>query len=82
MAALGSKIDRTEPTISNVSEDARAVGDRKTSKEHSSDSYFVEHLNGLFPPLQFPPELARRVLTHGSHPSAASGHNAGLRFIG
>lgn len=43
---------------------------------------FSEHLNGLFPPLQFPSDLARRMLTHNSHPAAAQGHNAGLRFIG
>ncbi|PFH49369.1 hypothetical protein AMATHDRAFT_63325 [Amanita thiersii Skay4041] len=53
-----------------------------TRTQHSSDTSFVEHLNGLFPPLQFPPELARRILTHGSHPAAVHGHNAGLRFMG
>ncbi|KAI0922725.1 hypothetical protein AcV5_009622 [Taiwanofungus camphoratus] len=41
-----------------------------------------EHLNRLFPPLQFPPELAARILTHGSHPDAAQRHNARLSFIG
>ncbi|KAF8651615.1 hypothetical protein AX16_004656 [Volvariella volvacea WC 439] len=40
------------------------------------------HLNGLFAPLQFPPELARRILTHGSHPMSTYGHNAGLTFMG
>ncbi|KAF8327095.1 ribonuclease-III-like-domain-containing protein [Amanita rubescens] len=50
----------------------------------TSDSYLVEHLNGLFPPLKFPPELAQRILTHGSHPSAINGqgHNARFEFIG
>lgn len=48
----------------------------------SSNSHLVEHLNGLFPPLKFPPELARRILTHGSHPSSVDGHNARFDFIG
>lgn len=45
-------------------------------------SSFEAHLNGLFHPLEFPPELARRIMTHGSHPKAALGHNAGLTFMG
>jgi hypothetical protein len=46
------------------------------------DPYFAEHLNGLFPALQFPPELARRILTHASHPAAKYGHNAAYSFMG
>ncbi|TFK62165.1 hypothetical protein BDN72DRAFT_848972 [Pluteus cervinus] len=51
-------------------------------KDAEQDSQFAEHLNGLFSPLQFPPELSRRILTHGSHPAAVHGHNAGLSFMG
>jgi dsRNA-specific ribonuclease len=40
------------------------------------------HLNKLFKPLQFPPELARRILTHGSHKNAVDGHNGRLSFVG
>ena len=46
------------------------------------DKRFVDHLDGLFQPLQFPPELSRRLLTHGSHKDAARGHNARFSFIG
>ena len=46
------------------------------------DLHFAEHLNGLFPTLRFPPELARRILTHGSHPAATYGHNAAYSFMG
>ncbi|KAF8699037.1 hypothetical protein AX14_001006 [Amanita brunnescens Koide BX004] len=53
-----------------------------SSHAMSSNSHLVEHLNGLFPPLKFPPELARRILTHGSHPSSVDGHNARFDFIG
>ncbi|KAK7046764.1 RNase III domain-containing protein [Favolaschia claudopus] len=46
------------------------------------DQIFAEHLNGLFPPLNFPLELSARVLTHASHPAAFYGHNAQFSFIG
>ncbi|KAM6492137.1 hypothetical protein JOM56_011861 [Amanita muscaria] len=81
MAALGSTSNWTSSSITEASSETVNTHNRKTSKEDVSDS-LAEHLNGLFPPLQFPPDLARRVLTHGSHPSAVNGHNAGLRFIG
>ncbi|KAL0958442.1 hypothetical protein HGRIS_000585 [Hohenbuehelia grisea] len=48
----------------------------------SVEPYFAEHLNGVFEPLVFPPELARRILTHGSHPAAMFGHNGAYSFIG
>ncbi|KIJ63789.1 hypothetical protein HYDPIDRAFT_112748 [Hydnomerulius pinastri MD-312] len=40
------------------------------------------HLNSVFHSLEFPPELAQRVLTHGSHKAAIHGHNARLGFVG
>ncbi|KAF8229401.1 hypothetical protein L208DRAFT_1402143 [Tricholoma matsutake] len=46
------------------------------------EPHFAEHLNGLFPTLHFPPELARRIVTHGSHPAATRGHNAAYSFMG
>ncbi|KAG7086876.1 hypothetical protein E1B28_002796 [Marasmius oreades] len=46
------------------------------------DPVFAEHLGGLFSGLQFPKELARRILTHASHPAAVYGHNGGLSFLG
>ncbi|KAJ7207065.1 hypothetical protein GGX14DRAFT_635984, partial [Mycena pura] len=42
---------------------------------------FSDHLNGLFSPLKFPPDLAARILTHASHPAAFHGHNAQSAFI-
>ncbi|KAI0033631.1 ribonuclease-III-like-domain-containing protein, partial [Vararia minispora EC-137] len=42
----------------------------------------ANHLNELFHPLEFPPELASRVLTHLSHRDAVHGHNARLAFLG
>jgi len=46
------------------------------------DTRFVSHLNSVFPSLEFPPELAKRLLTHGSHKAAIHGHNGRLGFIG
>lgn len=46
------------------------------------EAQFQEYLHRLLSPLQFPPEFAQRVLTHGSHYLARRGHNAGLSFIG
>ena len=46
------------------------------------DSALVQHLNDVFSPLQFPPELASRILTHGSHPDARVRHNGRLSFVG
>jgi hypothetical protein len=51
-------------------------------KEVQCETKFSDHLNGVFPGLQFPPELARRILTHASHQTATNGHNASLSFIG
>lgn len=54
-----------------------------TSTLPSSDSHLAAaHLDSVFAPLRFPPELASRVLTHGSHKDANQGHNARLAFIG
>lgn len=40
------------------------------------------HLNRVFAPLQFPPELAARILTHVSHKHSVLSSNARLSFIG
>ncbi|KAG6901219.1 hypothetical protein C0995_015207 [Termitomyces sp. Mi166 len=55
-------------------------GPRSTWKE--SAPQLAEHLNFLFPELHFPPEVAKRILTHGSHPSAIYGHNGAFSFMG
>ncbi|KAJ7057796.1 ribonuclease-III-like-domain-containing protein [Mycena amicta] len=52
------------------------------SRPGKPDQIFSEHLNGLFSPLKFPPELSARILTHASHPAAFHGHNAQFAFIG
>jgi len=60
--------------------------DREALDTQQSESqvpvHFAEYMNRLFSPLQFPPELAQRILTHGSHRLARRGHNGGLSFIG
>jgi hypothetical protein len=79
----------SEPIESNAiavdaaqaSEDARSRGVPALTQVET-DVRFAKHLNDLFEPLCFPPELARRLLTHGSHKEAARGHNARFSFIG
>lgn len=55
---------------------------RSTEQWKKQDEVLVQHLNNLFSPLQFPPELASRILTHASHPDATRRHNARLSFVG
>jgi len=55
---------------------------RTRSSKKPDATQFTSHLNNLFSPLQFPPELAARILTHASHPDAVVSHNARLSFIG
>ncbi|CAL1695262.1 unnamed protein product [Somion occarium] len=52
------------------------------SAKRPDPSRLVDHLNNVFQPLQFPPELAARILTHASHKDAIVSHNARLSFIG
>ncbi|KAI0048728.1 hypothetical protein FA95DRAFT_1005870 [Auriscalpium vulgare] len=62
---------------------AAAVPRRRASTSASaSSSPLAQHLNGVFAPLDFPPELAARILTHLSHKDAAQGHNARFSFVG
>ncbi|PIL28896.1 hypothetical protein GSI_08942 [Ganoderma sinense ZZ0214-1] len=55
---------------------------RSTEQWNKQDDVLVQHLNNIFSPLQFPPELASRILTHASHPDATRRHNARLSFVG
>ncbi|KAF8157061.1 ribonuclease-III-like-domain-containing protein [Crassisporium funariophilum] len=68
---------------SSSQEVSESIGNAETRTERArATPYFEEHLNSLFSPLQFPRDLARRILTHGSHAAAFGGHNAGLSFLG
>jgi len=50
--------------------------------ELKTEPHFAAHLNMIFQPLKFNPEIARRCLTHASHPSSINGHNAAMVFLG
>ncbi|KIK82752.1 hypothetical protein PAXRUDRAFT_35530 [Paxillus rubicundulus Ve08.2h10] len=67
-------------SIPENSASSYTTGFRVTSSE--DDTCFVSHLNSVFPSLEFPPELAKRLLTHGSHKAAIHGHNGRLGFVG
>ncbi|KAI0002183.1 ribonuclease-III-like-domain-containing protein [Russula compacta] len=51
------------------------------SSANVSDS-LAQHLNKTFPPLEFPPALAQRILTHLSHRDSIMGHNSRFSFLG
>lgn len=70
----------TQEEHSMKEEENQWNGPRSTWKE--SAPQLAEHLNFLFPELNFPPEVAKRILTHGSHPSAIYGHNGAFSFMG
>lgn len=55
---------------------------RSTEQWKNQDDVLVQHLENLFSPLKFPPELASRILTHASHPDATRRHNTRLSFVG
>lgn len=42
----------------------------------------VEFLSKMFPPLEFPEDVALRIITHTSWKGGAEGHNGRLAFIG
>jgi hypothetical protein len=70
-------------TVSTITHTAAQQDDHASETDEVLDSRFARHLNEQFSPLKFPPELARRILTHGSHRKAPiDGHNARLGFIG
>ena len=67
----------------STSHDAEPVPPSMSQEDwRRKDAHLVQHLNDLFSPLQFPPELASRILTHASHPDAKVRHNARLSFVG
>ena len=75
-ADLETKAYSQEPPPAHLYPNANAVDWRQ------KDAALAEHLNTVFSPLQFPPELASRILTHASHPDAKLRHNGRLSFVG
>jgi hypothetical protein len=56
---------------------------RLTTPTSSPDiSTLSQYLNQTFTPLNFPPELAQRILTHISHRDSLIGHNSRFSFLG
>ncbi|KAH7882489.1 hypothetical protein F5I97DRAFT_1931691 [Phlebopus sp. FC_14] len=55
---------------------------QQTESNTDDDARFAAHLNSVFPSLHFPPQLAKRILTHSSHKAAVHGHNGRLGFVG
>jgi hypothetical protein len=61
-----------------------ADGGRRITTPGSGDvsESHVQHLSKTFPPLEFPPELALRILTHLSHRDSVIGHNLCFASVG
>jgi hypothetical protein len=58
-------------------------GQRITTPASANVSELLaRHLNKTFAPLEFPPTLAQRILTHLSHHDSAIGHNSRFAFLG
>jgi hypothetical protein len=57
---------------------------RRTTTLASTDvsAPLARHLNETFTPLEFPPALAQRILTHLSHHDSVRGHNSRFTFLG
>ena len=66
--------------VESISEDHPSS--HTVSRVSYDDARLASHLNSVFRSLEFPPELAKRILTHGSHRAAIHGHNGRLGFIG
>ncbi len=62
--------------------EASTLSSRARAEWMKQDTILVDHLNRVFSPLQFPPDLASRILTHASHPDAKRRHNGRLSFVG
>ncbi|CAG7847311.1 SubName: Full=Uncharacterized protein {ECO:0000313/EMBL:CCA72036.1} [Serendipita indica DSM 11827] len=56
--------------------------DRHHPPAPTDNKKVVEHLRATFPPLEFPEDVALRIITHSSWKGGAEGHNARLAFIG
>jgi hypothetical protein len=55
---------------------------RKHPAAPTESQEVIEHLRRVFPPLEFPEDVALRIITHVSWKGGAEGHNARLSFIG
>ncbi|KAI9508555.1 ribonuclease-III-like-domain-containing protein [Russula earlei] len=55
---------------------------RRSEQKFDVSETLAQYLNGKFAPLQFPPALAQRILTHISHRDSAVGHNSRFAFLG
>ncbi|EGO03359.1 hypothetical protein SERLA73DRAFT_46635 [Serpula lacrymans var. lacrymans S7.3] len=67
----------------NITFESSPVPSQETGRYSQDESNrLAEHLDSIFPSLNFPPELAQRLLTHGSHKDAVHGHNGRFGFVG
>jgi len=76
---LHAQVAVAPPTLRNPADERQVTA--KPSYPDVSDS-LAHYLNKTFAPLQFPPALAQRILTHLSHRDSVVGHNSRFSFLG
>lgn len=82
-ASQAQRLNQKRPYSSPSTEPYAAVVDAPgVAVDNAESSRMAQHLNGLFSPLQFPHELAARILTHSSYRDWRVPHNARLSFVG
>ncbi|KAI0704188.1 ribonuclease-III-like-domain-containing protein [Cerioporus squamosus] len=80
MSQVAQSVGTSQPIP--PSSEVSTLSSRARAEWMKQDTVLVDHLNKVFSPLQFPRELASRILTHASHPDAKRRHNGRLSFVG
>ena len=80
--AMSSQVAHAQVDPTQITPRPELLPHKTAEQWKKQDDVLARHLNEVFSPLQFPPELASRILTHASHPDAARRHNARLSFVG
>jgi len=66
-------------TVRRSTDDSRRI---TTPSSADVSGSLARHLDETFAPLEFPPALAQRILTHLSHRDSVIGHNSRFAFLG
>ena len=66
-------------TVRHSTDDSRRI---TTPSSPDVSESLARHLDKTFAPLEFPPSLAQRILTHLSHRDSVIGHNSRFAFLG
>jgi len=76
---LHVRAEAAPSTVRHSTDDSRRI---TTPASADVSASLAQHLNKTFAPLEFPPALAQRILTHLSHRDSVMGHNSRFAFLG